>query len=352
MTTILRSSLLFLDSDYQVAGDGDSFEVDIPQFAISCVSRQFIRIYLQEFHGYKNFYNINATNNTVLLNINGAGLTTVVSLTPNNYETYFDISTNFAAVVVAALNAAIVGGTYTVGTVLPAINLTPSSTGTRILDVTLLKGAGPAAASLVIQTKEVPGQFSSSLFSDSNQVLGGKKITTTTDVTTPSLTVTIDGAGSVRIVGFYPMQRSTAEHLYLRTTLVNNNLGSKSTHTGGTHGQDMSYTNILAKLPVQTEFVSYASDSGQGYFCDIPNQNLTHVQFTITDAKNRRLPQVASGQSTIGNMNYSLVLRVDVLAYGGQSNPNELLVPKPEPSKTNLVPYLEAGAAGRRRLPF
>ena len=355
MTTVLKSSLLFIDSDYSLNGEGDSFEIDLPSTAISCASQgQFIRMYLQEFCGYRNFYNVNATNNSFLMNINGLGLTTVGSITPSNYETYFDIATNFAGKVAAAINAAVAGATYTVSTVLPAVNITPSSTSNRILDVLLLRGAGTNCPALSIETKEVPGQTSATLYSDVSQILGSQKITTVAPAVslTGSFTITFT-AVDIRITGFYPMQRSTAEHLYLRTSLVNNNLGSKSTHTGGTHGQDVSYTNILAKIPVQAEFINYSSDSGQGYFCDIPNQNLSHFSLTVTDSKNRRLPQVAALQGTIGNMNYSFVLRVDVIAYGpsGQS-PNALLTPKIDPSRTNLVGYLDNGAAGNRRRPF
>ena len=355
MATVLKSTLLFIDTDYSLNGEGDNFELDLPSGAISCASQgQFIRLYLQEFCGYRNHFNVNNTNNSFLADINGLGLTTVVSLTPSNYETYFDIATNFASKMAAAINAAVAGATYTVGTVLPAINITPSSTSNRILDVTLLRGAGTNCPTLIIELKEVPGQTSATLYSDVYQILGGKKMTTLVPaaIGLGSFTITIT-AVDIRIVGFYPMQRSTAEHLYLRTSLVNGNMGSKSTHTGGTHGQDVSYTNILAKIPVQAEFVNYSADSGQGYFCDLNVQNLSHFSLTVTDSKNRRLPQVAAGQGTIGNMNYSMVLRADVISYGpaGQS-PNALLTPKIDPSRTNLVGYLDQGAAGNRRRPF
>lgn len=347
---LLRSSLMFIDSDYNVNGAGDEFNVDIPANTISCGDRQFIRLVLQEFHGYKNFYNVNSTNNTCRLFIN-AGSAISVSIPSNNYETYHEIVDALADRLIAELTTA--GFSYTKGTIKPDVNLIPSSTGDRKLEINLTKSSGTSVSSFVLQTLEVAGLYDSTSFSDSYALLGGRKITNLGDSTTSSFTITIDGvSGDIQIVGLYPTQRSTCEHVYLRTSLVNNNLGSKSTHTGGNHGQDISGTNILAKIPVQSEFVSYSSDSGTGYFVDLQLRNLTHIQFSITDHKNRRLPVAGTDQNTEGNMNYNFVLRVDVLSYGASPQPNELLVAKPAPSRQNLTPYLEDGAPPRRRVPF
>jgi hypothetical protein len=292
---------------------------------------------------------VNTTNNTLRLNINGGGFNDVV-IPASNYETYNEIADALADQLVTALTTA--GLTYTKGTILPVANKIPSSTSNRILSITLTNGAA-AATSFVLQAREISGTYGANEFSDSFALLGGKKITSSTDTTTQSFSVSIDGgSGDISIVGYFPMQRSTCEHIYLRTSLVNNNLGSKSTHTGGSHGQDLSGTNILAKIPVQSEFIAYSSDSGTGYFVDIPLRNLTHIQFTITDHKNRRLPQVSAGQATLGNMNYTFVVRVDIVSYGPSPQPNELLAPKPQLPQQNLTPYLQDGAPARRRIPF
>lgn len=350
MATNLRSSLLFIDSDYSVNGLADTFSIDIPPNAINCGNRQFLRLILQEFHGYKNFYNVNNTNNTLRLKIN-SGSFQDISIDPNNYETFHEIADNLADKLIAAL-AAGGGPVYTKGTILPLANKIPSSTTNRLMSITLTYSSGTAPSSFLLQTREIPNTFGSSEFSDSYALLGGIKITDSTDTGTNSFSVSIGGGGDITILGYFPMQRTTCEHVYLRTSLVNNNLGSKSTHTGNNHGQDLSGTNIMAKIPVQSEFISYSSDSGTGFFVDVPIQNLTHVHFTVTDSKNRRLPQVSTGQAEYGNMNYSFVIRVDVMSYGQDPQPNELLLPKPELPKQNLAPYLQDGAPPRRRVPY
>lgn len=347
--SLLSSKLLFIDSDYNVNGQGDEFDIDLPPTAIQAGDRQFIRLILQEFHGYKNFYNVNNNNNTLRSNINAGGFNDVV-ITPGNYETYYEIADNLADQLVSALTTA--GLTYTKGTILPAANKIPTSTTDRILSITLING-GTAATSFVLQAREIIGTSATNSFSDAYALLGCKKVTSASDIDTQSFTVTINGVtGDITIVGSYPMQRSTAEHVYLRSSLVNNNLGSQSHHVGGGHGQDLSGTNIFAKIPIQSEFISYSSDSGTGYFVDIPHRNLGQVSFLVTDHKGRRFPQVAGGQAESGNMNYSFVIRVDVIQYAPTPQPNELLAPKPPPPEQNLTPYLQQGAAPRRRKPF
>lgn len=349
--SLLNSKLLFVDSDFNVNGEGDDFVVDLPPTSVQAGDRQFIRLILQEFHGYKNFYNVNNNNNTVRLSFDSGSTFSDVAITPGNYETYNEIVDNFADQLVSALTAG--GFTYTKGAILPLPNKIPSSTTNRILGITLTKTGGATPTTFILQAREIVGTNATNSFSDAYSLLGGKKVTSSTDDTTNSFDVTIDGGtGNITIVGYYPLQRSTAEHVYLRSSLVNNNLGSQSTHVGGGHGQDLSGTNILAKIPIQSEFISYSSDSGTGYFVDIPHRNLGQISFLVTDHKGRRFPQVSAGQAESGNMNYSFVIRVDVIQYAPTPQPNELLAPKPPPPEQYLTPYLQEGAPPRRRKPF
>jgi len=351
MTQLLRSSLAFIDSDYSVNGEADNFAIDIPANQINCADRQFIRLILQEFHGYKNFYNINTTNNTLRVKINASSFADVV-IAPGNYETYNEIVSALGDALITAL--ATLGATYTknTATITPGTNVIPSSTSDRIMNLDLVYGSGTTITTMVLQAREIENTYDANSFSDSFALLGGRKVNSSADTSSSSFNITVGGGGDVNIKSYYPMQRSTCEHLYLRTSLVNNNLGSKSTHTGGNHGQDLSGTNILAKIPVQSEFLGYSSDSGTGYFVDIPLRNLTHIQFTITDHKGRRLPEVAPLQNTLGNMNYNFVVRIDIVQYGPSPQPNELLVPKLAEPKSSSTPYLQQGAPQRRRVPF
>lgn len=348
--SLLSSKLIFVDSDFNVNGQGDQFDIDLPPTAIQAGDRQFIRLILQEFHGYKNFYNVNNNNNTLRLSTDGGSNFNDVVITPGNYETYNEIVDNLADRLVEALTAA--GLTYTKGAILPAANKIPTSTTNRILGITLTKASGTTASSFILQAREIIGTNATNSFSDAYALLGCAKVTSASDTTTQSFNVTIDGSGNITIIGSYPMQRSTAEHVYLRSSLINNNLGSQSHHVGGGHGQDLSGTNIFAKIPIQSEFISYSSDSGTGYFVDIPVRNLGQMSFSVTDHKGRRFPQVSDGQAESGNMNYSFVIRVDIIQYAPTPQPNELLAPKPPPPEQYLTPYLQEGAPPRRRKPF
>ena len=163
-----------------------------------------------------------------------------------------------------------------------------------------LTNAATAASAFVLQAREISGYSDANNYNDSFAVLGGKRITATADTSSSSFGVTIDGGtGNITITGFYPMQRSTSEHIYLRTSLVNDNLGTKSMHSLGNHN-----------------------------------------------------PQVGDDQNTKGNMNYTFVIRVDIFAMGAGARPNELLLPEVPPPRQNADEYLITGKADRGRIKF
>ena len=65
MTAVVKTKLIFLDSDSVVENDGigHSFNVQVPSGQLQAGDGQFLRISLQNFNMIKNFYNINESNN-------------------------------------------------------------------------------------------------------------------------------------------------------------------------------------------------------------------------------------------------------------------------------------------------
>ena len=60
--------------------------------------------------------------------------------------------------------------------------------------------------------------------------------------------------------------------------------------------------------------VQYAAGTGREYFIDLPTQrHVQNIRFYLTDHHGRKLSQFAPKQNTLGNMNFSLVLRVDII---------------------------------------
>ena len=126
------------------------------------------------------------------------------------------------------------------------------------------------------------------------------------------------------------MQRTSMEHLYLRTNLVGDNLASRHFDANQTaHQIDMNGTDIIGKMAVQFEYISYNDLTGDnsGWFIDLSQRNLTHGSFYLTDSKNRTIPEANTDQKTLGNWSYSMVIRASIYAHGAAPQPNEAILP-------------------------
>ena len=126
------------------------------------------------------------------------------------------------------------------------------------------------------------------------------------------------------------MQRSTESHVYLRCGLSNNNLqtSSMSSATGPFSAHTMQ-SNILAAIPIDVEFVHFASATDNEYCLHVVGPSVSAIRLYLTDSKNRPLGRIAGSssltagpsssflsagsQSTLGNLFFKCLIRVDVL---------------------------------------
>lgn len=292
---------LFIDSEY-ANGEGDVFTVDIPPNYLSAGDNEFLRVILKEFHGYKNFYNVNETNNHIKVKVNGVGNFVDIYIPPGDYERLDDIVIELMVKVQALLQG-----------------------GSSIVDVRHDRK----------MRIELTGTFTKLEFEpqskDTANLLGLRwnRQTNTGEVTTSTTT----GDNKIFFVGDYPLQYSTAEHIYLRTHFPVEHLASTS-------GGEVTGTNILAKIPIHHEFISYSSDSDTGYYIDLPIKNISQIYFEITDHNGKRLPQSGTDQSTKGNMNYNFVLKVITLPTGKPS----IVGTRTQGGTSSLAPHLLGGA--------
>jgi hypothetical protein len=175
-----------------------------------------------------------------------------------------------------------------------------------------------------IQCKESTG--------DTYCILGGNRLDDNTNTTFSSLKVTINsGAGTVRIQGYYPMQRMSDPYVYVRCGNIQNGLEmSVLSSDRGRYNSDIINSDILAKVFRDVEFISYESNTGIEYFMNLQQKKLSQLRLFLTDSKGRYLGRVsndrstgsASGlvtdadgktQSTLGNLFFTAVLRVDII---------------------------------------
>jgi hypothetical protein len=343
-----KTQLLFIDSDNggsPIDGNGE-FKVNLPTHAFNIEPNEYLRFTLVDFQMYKNFYNVNLNNNCLMVSGDNGSTFEEVRLTPKNYKNYNEIVQEVADQLVASTT--FTGFTASVDT--STLGTDPQSTGDRIMKITLTKsthGLTPVIQARDYTDTAIRGGSFSRDHNDSYALLGGKRILTDTSATAQSFSIT-NNTGDIVIEGFFPVQRSTMEHLYLRTDLANDNFATKSFDASvSNHDIQMTHSDILGKMAIQNEFVSYTelSGAGAGYFADIFRKNMSSIKFRLTDHKRRAIPEVSADQDTLGNNNFTLTLRVEKYAFPEKS---PIQRPVPENIKSNSVPPL----LERRRIPF
>jgi hypothetical protein len=170
-------------------------------------------------------------------------------------------------------------------------------------------------------------------------------------------------ASGIRIKGFFPMQRTTDPYVYLRcnlsqsgglesATLASDTITSTSTNS------DLTASNILAKLKRDVEFISYDNNIGDEYFINLQQRKLSTIKLYLADSKNRPLgrrsdtdagnkgtaaglQKIVSGvrvfdnqtQSTLGNLFFTAVLRVDIVKMSDVKKLETSPLPLPLPAR-------------------
>lgn len=334
---IVHTHNIFIDTSRadSEGSKGDDFELHLNTQSLDARKGQFIRLTLNDFTMYKNFTDINDNNSAIIVrrtNTTGTPASqeeTTVDITHQNYETIHDLATDFAAELAKGL--AIVSPntvTATVSNLVPDNTTTMDGTTDNIISFTLTfsgaHGFNTDTNVPLVQCYEGKG--------DSYQIIGGNKIVDGNDITTSSITITQTSATVLTIQCLYPAQRSSTSHVYLRTSLTTGatETASLSKETDIAGSSEAVYSNILARIPVNTEFCSFASNTGREYFNDFQQKHINNVRLYLTDQHNRRLGRrpndtstlTATGtgtkQSTLGNLSFSCVIRVDIIEQAHQ----------------------------------
>lgn len=323
---------LYLDSENLQSGKGDDFRANMGSGGITAGDGQFIRLTLQSFNMYKNFYNVNANNNQFWLSgVKTSGSvafssSSAVSIAPKNYKTIGDLATAFSSAVGTALGT-LISGTATVSAILPDPTLNMDDTSDRIISFTLTLSV--ACDSLSLQTLKG---------NDCYSLIGADEMEASTfPSTTASINITKNSTTSYVFTCRYPAQRSTEEHAYLRCDAVNNNIEMAGLSLGIMPNNISSIlsSDILAKIPIDHEFINFNTSSGKEFVMNIPNKTINSLHFYLTDSKGRPLGRAngtqssttgGSAQNSTGNFNMSFVVKVEIIqAY----RPNKLITEPP-----------------------
>jgi hypothetical protein len=322
---VLSDFNLYCDSQDMQTGKGDDFRVNMGAAGITAGDGQFIRLTLQSFNMYKNFYNVNPNNS--LFTISGVitsgtvAFSGTANIAAKNYKTIGDVATAFSTVLGTAL-ATLISSTAVISAVVPDPTLNMDDTTDRLIGFTVTTGV--ALTSLRITCYKG---------NDSFALLGVDEIVS--PATTSSFTIT-GATTSWAVAGKYPAQRSTEEHLYLRCDAVNNNLEMAGLSLGlmPTNVSSLLSSDILMKCPIDHEFINFNASTGREFIMNLPNKSVNSLHFYITDSKGRPLGRAlgsesatGSGQQTsIGNYNCSFVVKIEIIqAY----RPNKLITEPP-----------------------
>jgi hypothetical protein len=329
---VVNSFNIFVDSEKStLVGDkqseGDDVHIHFEGQTIEAGDGENIRLSLLNFTMFNNTYMVNINNSR--FNVRGASGTT-----PSfNYLNLKDLATSFATNLGTYLATKCAAATFENTTILPS-STTMSATDNRLLDITLTakNGGGSTIAhgitDLKIQCLEAEGE--------SYVLLGGNRQDDSTDTTFSSLKITgvTAGATTIRVQGYFPMQRLSDPYVYLRCNNAQSGLEmSVLSNDRGLYNSDIINSDIFAKLFKDVEYINYESNTGEEYFINLQQRKLANLRLFLTDSKGRKLGRTsgqrdlgtAAGltdsnldfesntQNKTGNLNFTAVIRVEIV---------------------------------------
>ena len=338
---VVNSFNIFVDSEKStLVGDrqseGDDVHIHFEGQTIEASDGENIKLSLLNFTMFNNTYMVNINNSR--FNVRGGSGTNpsflnVVNIDRKNYLNLKDLATSFATNLGIYLTSKCVAASFENTTILPNTT-TMSATDNRLLDITLTaKNAGSSTIAhgitdLKIQCLEAEGE--------SYVLLGGNRQDDSTDTTFNSLKITglTAGATTIRVQGFFPMQRLSDPYVYLRCNNAQSGLEmSVLSNDRGLYNTDIINSDIFAKLFKDVEYINYESNTGEEYFINLQQRKLANLRLFLTDSKGRKLGRTstqrdlgtAAGltdnnldfesnlQNKTGNLSFTAVIRVDIV---------------------------------------
>ena len=311
------------------------FRIAMNSNPLTTGNNQYGRLAVTQFSAYRNFFYVNEWNNKIWVTCikGGSAKNALIELTKQDYGNIGDIAAEFSTKLIAAF-LAMTGVTFTVkaGTQNPIAGFTKGDTGTGIFSVTLETGSAHGIAATKIQTRQylqdptlgasVPAQGAYG-FNDSYALLGGKRIGTQ-DATANSFVV-VEAGTDIKVTGFYPLQRTTTQYLYMSCSENTSNMESQNISAA----QPLSDTHIvsssiIAKIPLNDTLIGFQQDQSTPYFVELDNRHISEILFEIKDHHGRIIDTIADS-TTQGNMFSDMVFNWEVYSRGG--NPHELKAP-------------------------
>ena len=339
---IVNTYNLFLDTSTgrDANSKGDNYTFHLGNAGITCDAGQYLRLTLTNFTMHKTWTDINSTNSRFRVHTNGNPGESYQDLTHRNNTTLNaiaqDFADKFAKGVMLAQN--LNNTTHTIADLTPTSTDSVGGDSDHIISflVTFNNAHNVTAAQIHIDPD----------WGEAYEILGANRTSPNSagNYTTSAVTVTVESNNALRVQCLYPAQRHTNAFVYLRAGgLPNTSLESTSlAHPTENHRTDTVESDILARIPVDVEYCNFDAQVGREYFMNTRQKQINVLNLRLTDSKNRPLgrafgssSKTAAGsgteQSTLGNLSFSAVIRVDVV----QQREIKELETKPAQASTN-----------------
>jgi hypothetical protein len=281
---------------------GSDATFSLANLQLNCKTNHFYAINMKQFSMYNSFTNINTNNNKFTL-YDGTNYD-VVELDKLNFITIRDIAKNFADKINETL---ISRGYYATGTIV--INKPTSLNNDGTLDFTITTNVNHG-----LTNDQIKGYFNVSQ-GDCFELIGARR--SKVDNTTNGITMTAPTANTINITGFYPMQLTTEAYVFLHCDLVSGRAVTTRNYSAGSAditGDNMTFSDLFAIFPIQTDVIAYQSNTENEYFELLPNvKSMNSIRLYLTDSKGRSIPLMDSLQDTLGNRFFTATIELQTM---------------------------------------
>jgi len=336
--TIVRTFNIFCDSALGESGStGSDYNLHLNTAGLNCDRGQFFRFTVKNFSMFKNFPNVNSTNNQFQIvtenttantahQQSGSTLVTTGNLTKKNYKSVHSIADEFASKLASAINTHVTTnvtglnqnlGSATISELAPDVSQKIIGDTDNVISFT------------ITYTTAIPANvdIKCKLLDDTYALLGGNRVQKTDGDLFSSIEISIGTDRKiVNVQCHYPAQRMTSQFVYLRSSLNSNNLESNSLQNNNpntTHGNhsNIHHSTIMGRFPIDNEFVQFDASTGREFIVDVPTaSHVQNIRFHLTNERFKPIHELSiykgsstSKQNTLGNLNFSFALRVDVV---------------------------------------
>jgi len=266
----------------------------------------------------RNWPAVNPTNNRFSIYLQHTQTIFEVTIPEGDYDSY--------SLLAAGINTGIancINDNVSLAAEVSSIVVTPNA-ASRLLVFTITMAATATNSDSDVEIRcyhikdgNVPtGVTKPGAYNDSYEIIGGDPLKTDEDKNS----LRRDAADDAVLYSHFPASLSTLDAVYLRMNLELGNYESPGLDMFHRDGVQMQNSSIIARIPVRSSSSTTVrelhdlvvfEDSNDTYQKMLPLKNLEHLQFLVTDKRNRLLAQYDAGQAALGMMSFNLTLRWD-----------------------------------------